>query len=95
VRRPPAPGDRLLIDTIRLRIFLVALAGWVNRHQWEMIEYWRDENRVLKEHLDGRRLRLTDAQRRRLAVNGHRFGRQNLREVATLVTPDSILRWHR
>jgi hypothetical protein len=51
--------------------------------------------RVLKEHLDGRRLRLTDAQRRRLAVNGHRLGRNVLREVATLVTPDTIPRWHR
>jgi hypothetical protein len=40
-----------MIDTIRLRIFLVALAGWVNRHQLEVIEYLREENRVLKEHL--------------------------------------------
>src|SRR5713101_5582956 len=84
-----------MIDTIRLRIFLVALAGWVNRHQLEVIEYLREENRVLKEHLGGRRLRLTDAQRRRLAANGHRLGRRVLREVATLVTPDTILRWHR
>ena len=52
-----------MIDTIRLRILLVALSGWVNRHQWEIIKYLRDENRVLKEHLGGRRLRLTDAQR--------------------------------
>ena len=83
-----------MIDAIRLRIVLVALAGWVNRHQLEVIEYLRDENRVLKEHLNGRRLRLTDAQRRRLAVHGHRLGRTMLREVATLVTPDTILRWH-
>ena len=52
-----------MIDAVRLRIVLVALAGWVNRHQLEVIEYLRDENRVLKEHLNGRRLRLTDAQR--------------------------------
>ena len=83
-----------MIDAFRLRILLVALAGWVNRHQLEVIEYLREENRVLKEHLNGRRLRLTDAQRRRIAVNGHRLGRQVLREVATLVTPDTILRWH-
>ena len=56
---------------------LVTLAGWVNRHQLEVIEYLREENRVLKEYLGGR-LRLTDAQRRRLAVNGHRLGRQGL-----------------
>ena len=84
-----------MIDAVWLRILLVALAGWVNRHQLEAIEYLREENRVLKEHLNGRRLRLTDAQRRRLAVNGHRLGRRVLREVATLVTPDTILRWHR
>ena len=84
-----------MVDAVRLRILLVALAGWVNRHQLEVIAYLREENRVLHEQLDGRRVRLTDAQRRRLATNGHRLGRQVLREVATLVTPDTILRWHR
>ena len=84
-----------MFDAVPLRILLVTLAGWVNRHQLEVIDYLREENRVLKEHLGGRRLRLTDAQRRRLAVNGHRLGRQGLRAVATLVTPDTILRWHR
>jgi putative transposase len=84
-----------MIDAVWLRILLVALAGWVNRHQLEVIEYLREENRVLKEHLGGRRLQLTDAQRRRLAMNGHRLGRKVLREVATLVTPDTLLRWHR
>jgi transposase InsO family protein len=43
----------------------------------------------------GRRLRLTDGQRRRLAVKGRRLGRRALRQVATIVTPDTILRWHR
>jgi hypothetical protein len=33
--------------------------------------------------------------RRRLAVRGHRLGRQVLRQIATIVTPDTILRWHR
>ena len=55
-----------MIDTMRLWILLVALSGWVNRHQHDVIDYLRQENRVLKEHLGGRRLRLTDAQRRRL-----------------------------
>jgi hypothetical protein len=40
-------------------------------------------------------IRLTDEERRRLAVQGHRLGRRRLREVATIVTPDTILRWHR
>src|SRR6266851_8877512 len=84
-----------MVDAVRLRILLVALAGWVNRHQLEVIAYLREENRVLKEHVGGRRLRLSDLQRRRLAATGHRLGRRALTEVATLVTPDTILRWHR
>jgi hypothetical protein len=56
---------------------------------------WWKENRVLKEQVKGRRLRLTDDQRRRLAAKGRRLGRQVLRHVATIVTPDTILRWHR
>jgi putative transposase len=32
---------------------------------------------------------------RRLAVRGHRLGRRGLRQMATIVTPDTILRWHR
>ncbi len=67
----------------------------MNRHQQEVIEYWVEENRVLKEQMKGRRLRLTDEQRRRLAAKGKRLGRQTLNRVATIVTPDTILRWHR
>jgi putative transposase len=84
-----------MIDTIRLRIFIVALAGWVNRHQLEFIEYLREENRVLNEHLGGQRLHFTDPQRRRLAATSHRLGRQALTDVVTIVTPDTLLRWHR
>ena len=47
-----------------LRRLLVTLAGWVNRHQQEVIEYLVEENRVLREQLKGRRVRLTDDQRR-------------------------------
>lgn len=84
-----------MIESVRLRILLVALTGWVNRHQLEVIAYLREENRVLKEHVGDRRLRLTDLQRRRLAATGQRLGRRVLTEMATLVTPDTILRWHR
>ena len=43
----------------------------------------------------GQRLRLSDEQRRRLSAKGKELGRKLLAEVATLVTPDTILRWHR
>jgi putative transposase len=82
-------------DVSRLQVLLVTLAGWVNRHQQQVIEYLIEENRVLKGQLKGRRLRLTDDQRRRLAARGRRLGRRVLRQVATIVTPDTILRWHR
>ena len=59
------------------------------------IEFLREENRVLKAQLQGRRLRLNDDERRRLAVIGQRLGRRILADVATIVTPDTILRWHR
>jgi hypothetical protein len=82
-------------DLSSVRLLLVTLAGWVNRHhQPEMIEYLVEENRVLTEQLRGRRGRLTDDQRRRRAVKGQRLGGV-LRQGATIVTPDTILRWPR
>ena len=56
-----------------LQFFVLTFAGWVNRHQDDRIEYLREENRVLRERLDPGPLRLTDAQRRRLAVRGHKL----------------------
>jgi len=82
-------------DVSRLRLLLVSFAGWINRHQQEVIEYLVEENHVLREQVKDRRLRLTDGQRRRLAAKGHRLGRRLLGRVATIVTPDTILRWHR
>jgi len=77
------------------QILVAALAGWIGREQDAVIEYLREENRVLKQQLGRKRLRLTDTQRRRLAVRGKAIGRRALTEVASLVTPDTILRWHR
>ncbi len=67
----------------------------MNRHQQEVIEYLQEENRALREQLGGRRLRFTDVQRRRLARRAHQIGRRGLTEIATLVTPDTLLRWYR
>jgi transposase InsO family protein len=78
-----------------LQFLLLLASGWVNRHQQEVIEYLKVENRVLREQLGGRRPRLTDDQRRRLAVKGKALGRKLLLEVAGIVTPDTILRWYR
>ncbi len=78
-----------------LQVLLLALSGWANREQQRTIEYLVEENRVLKEQLKGRMLRLNDDQRRRLAAKGKRLGRRLLNRVATIVTPDTIMRWHR
>ena len=78
-----------------LQFLVLTFAGWVNRHQDDLIAYLREENRVLREHLGPRPLRLTDAQRRRLAVRGQQRGRRVVMQVAGIVTPDTILRWYR
>ena len=78
-----------------LQLLVLTFAGWVTRHQDDLIDYLREENRVLREHLGPRPLRLTDAQRRRLAVRGQKLGRRVLTQVAGIVTPDTILRWYR
>ena len=78
-----------------LQFMLVALAGWLNRHQQAVIEYLKEENAILKEQLAGKRLKLTDGQRRRLARLGKALGRKILGEIASIVTPDTILAWHR
>jgi putative transposase len=75
-------------------IFLLGLSGWVNRQQQNMIEYLITENRIMKEKLGKKRILLNDEQRRRLAVKGKILGRRLLLEIATTLTPDTILRWH-
>jgi hypothetical protein len=77
------------------QFLLVAVAGWMNQSQLQVIGYLREENRVLREQLGGRRLRLGDDQRRRLAAKARLLGRRILGEVATIVTPETLLAWHR
>jgi putative transposase len=71
------------------------LGGWLHREQADVIAFLREANRFLKSRLASRRLRFDDGERRRLADFGHRLGRRLLTQVATIVTPDTILRWHR
>ena len=78
-----------------LQFLVLTFAGWVTRHQDDLIASLREENRVLREHLGPRPLRLTDAQRRRLTVRGQKLGRRVWMRVAGIVTPDTILRWYR
>src|SRR5215475_394929 len=76
--------------------FLVlSVAGCLNQRQQHVIEYLVEENRVLRQQIGARRLLFTDDQRRRLAVKAKKLGRKVLAEVATLVTPETLLAWHR
>jgi hypothetical protein len=67
----------------------------MNHQQQQAIEYLREDNRVLREQLGGRRLRFTDDQRRRLAAKAKGLGRRAMSQLATIVTPETLLAWHR
>ena len=67
----------------------------MNQRQLQVIDYLREENRVLREQLGDRRLRLNDHQRRRLAARAKVLGRKVLDQIATIVTPETLLAWHR
>src|ERR1700732_3327050 len=81
---PPLPSFLLMIA-----------AGWVHRHQLIVIEFLQTENRLLKDRLRGRRIRFTDAERTLLAPKAKALGRKALLELDTIVSPDTLLRWHR
>ena len=84
------------MENVKIFHFIVvALAGWVNRHQQDIIDYLIEENRVFKQQLQGRRLQLSDNDRRRLAVKAKALGRSVLDEIANLVTPDTLRAWYR
>lgn len=68
-----------------LQVFIAMVAGWIQRHQQQVITYLLAENRVLKAQLGDRRL----------AALAHPLGRKRLQEIATLATPDTLLRWYR
>ena len=69
----------------------------MNRKQQDVIAYLHAENEILKEQLEtkGVKLKLSNVQRRKLAKRGKKLGRKGLLEYASIVTPDTILYWHR
>ena len=80
------------VSAHRLLLLLSPAGSIVGNGRW-----WRDpidENRMLRRQLGGRRPRLTDDDRRQLAARAYRLGQQALRFAATIVTPDTLLRWH-
>jgi len=53
---------------------VVSIAGWIDQHQQQVIEYLIQENRVLREQMGTRRMRFSDDQRRRLAAKAKKLG---------------------
>ena len=74
---------------------VVTVAGWMSRHQQEVISYLIEENRVLREQMGNRRLKFNDDQRRRLAAKAKKLGRKMLGQVATIAASETLLTWHR
>lgn len=66
-----------------LKLLAVAFGGWLDQQQQDVIEYLKEENRVLRQQLGKRRLRLTDEQRIRLGWH---------RKTAAGHTPESKVR---
>ena len=78
-----------------MQFLIVMLAAWLARQQEGFIEYLKAENRMLKARLGPRRMIFTDAERRLLARHAKVVGRKKLFELDPIVSPDTLLRWHR
>ena len=83
------------MKTKPMGILLVMVAGWINRHQRDVVEYLKEENKVLREKLGGKRVLLNDNHRMWLAHLGKRLGRKVLPDACCAFSPDTILAWHR
>jgi hypothetical protein len=77
-----------------LSFLLMIAAGWVNRHQLLVIDFLQAENRLLKQRLCGKRIRFSDAEQALLARKAKAVGRTTLLTMNTIVTPDTLMRWH-
>jgi putative transposase len=73
---------------------LAWVTGKIDEQLRLKVEYLAAENRILRDQILGRP-RLTDRQRVTLATIGKQLGRDALETVASIVTPETILRWHR
>jgi len=73
---------------------VVAIAGWMNRQQ-QVIDYLREENRILREKLGRKRIILNESQKLRLATAAMKLGKDLLQQWGTLFSPATLLRWHR
>lgn len=78
-----------------LTFLLAVVSGWVHRRQLFVIDFLPAENRMLKNRLRGKRIRFTDAGRAVLARKAKAVGRKARMELDTIVSPDTLMRWHK
>jgi putative transposase len=74
-------------------LLLLITAAAMQRSHEQALDVALDQLRMYKERYG--RIRLTDAERRVLAVKGKALDRRLLEKVCFIVSPDTILRWHR
>ena len=75
-----------------LQLLIAWLAVRISRYQDHVMTYLLEENRILKAKLKGKRIQLTDTERRRLAVLAHPIDRKQLKDISTIATPDTLQR---
>jgi hypothetical protein len=78
-----------------LALVSAGIACWLERQGTARIEYLNAENRALRARLGGRRILLTDAERRTLGSLAKEVGRKSLSNLGPIVIPATLLRWHR
>ena len=77
------------------QLLFIGVAGWMNRKQAQLIEYILEENRVLRELMGRKRLRFSEAQKRRLAAKARGISLGRLKEIARVVSPQTLIKWYR
>ena len=77
-----------------LKFLLLIWAGWMNRAQQNAIDYLKEENRILREQVGNKRLRLTNAHR--VSIVHKRLMRTTLRSSSSSPNrlTSSTIRWH-
>jgi transposase InsO family protein len=78
-----------------LALLVASMGCWLERQAAAQIEYLKGENRLLRARLGRRRLVFTDPERRTLAVLAKAIGSKVLRDLDPLVSPATLMRWHR
>jgi hypothetical protein len=78
-----------------VELLVAGMGCWIGRQAEARIEYLKAENRLLRSRLGRRRDLFSDAERRALATLAKEIGTEALRALDPLVSPATLLRWHR